>query len=41
MEKVAHTLNGFPLSASLNTQDHCSGMSRVSAWSHKSFPAQI
>ena len=37
MGKVARSFNGFPPSVSLNTQDHCSGMSRVSAWNHRSF----
>ena len=39
MGKVARSFNGFPPSVSLNTQDHCSGMSRVSAWNHRSFLA--
>ena len=39
MGKVARSFNGLPPSVSLNTQNHCSGMSRVSAWNHRSFLA--
>lgn len=41
MEKVAHSLYGLPPSVSLNTQDHCSGMSRVSARNHRIFPFKM